>query len=107
MSNKPISFLKRKREEKRLTLKDVGEKSGVSWPYIHKIEQRDSDSTPYPTLLKIAQALDIDINVMMVNFGRLPNEFFIFRKDRPEELTEELLKTLKRFEKKYYETGED
>jgi len=100
---KNLSFLKNKRIDRRLTLKELSGKTDISPSYLCEIENDDRDSVPYDTLLKIAQALDIDIDVVMVNVGRLPASFFFARKDKPEELTQELLKALKNFERKHYE----
>lgn len=100
---KDASFLKRKRYEKMMTLHEVSEKAGISIRYVNIIENNDRDSVPYETLLRVAQALDIDIDVVMVNVGRLPASFFFARKDKPEELTQELLSALKKFERKHYE----
>jgi len=99
------SFLKLKRIQRRLTTRELGSLVGMVGSYISKIENKDKDDVPYETLLKIAQALDIDIDVVMINVGRLPNSFFFARKDKPEELTQELLKALKNFERKHYESA--
>lgn len=100
-----ISLLKNKRLDRRLTLEELSERSDISASYLSEIENGYKETCPDETLLKIAQALDIDIDAVMVNIGRLPDSFFFARKDKPEELTKALKKLLKTFEKKYYDKG--
>lgn len=100
------SLLKKKRKEKKISLRSLEKITGITNAYLSILENSDKDNVSIELLSKIAQALDIDIDVVMVNIGRLPDSFYFSRKDKPEELTKELIRLLKRFEKKYYSKGE-
>jgi len=99
------SLLKRKRIEKRISLRELEQITGITDSYLSALELGDKDNVSFELLGKISEALDIDIDVVMVNIGRLPDSFFFARKDKPEELTKALKKLLKTFEKKYYDKG--
>lgn len=100
-----VSFIKTKRILKNKTLQQLGKETGMGFSFISKAEREDFDLS-IDHMTRLAKALDIDIDILMINSGRLPDSFFFIRKDKPEELTKELIRLLKRFEKKYYSKGE-
>ena len=65
MDEKIISGnLKRLRTQKRLTLQDLAEKTGLTKGYLSKVE-RSQKAPPYSTLTKIAGALDIEVTTIL------------------------------------------
>lgn len=100
-----ISFIKTKRLLKNKTLRQLEEETGTDFSFIAKAEKEDFDLSK-SQIERLAKALDIDVDVLMINSGRLPDSFFFVRKDKPEELTKELKRLLKHFEKKHYSKGE-
>lgn len=65
MDEKIISGnLKRLRTQKKLTLQDLAEKTGLTKGYLSKVE-RSQKAPPYATLTKIAEALDIEVTTIL------------------------------------------
>jgi len=65
MDEKIISDnLKRLRTQRRLTLQDLAEKTGLTKGYLSKVE-RSKKAPPYATLTKIAKALDIEVTSIL------------------------------------------
>ena len=90
-----ISFLKLQRTLKGKTLMDMGSEAQSDHSYISRVERGDLDVSKNK-VVRYAKALDIDIDVLMVNNGYLPESFFDLRKKSPEFLTKELRKLLKK-----------
>lgn len=57
--------IKKAREAKGLTLKDVAFKVGVKEPTIQRYESGEIKNPPHQKLLKLAKALGVDINYLM------------------------------------------
>ncbi len=65
MDEKIISKnLKKLRTQKRLTLQELAEKTGLTKGYLSKVE-RSQKAPPYSTLTKIAAALDIEVTTIL------------------------------------------
>jgi len=65
MDEKIISSnLKQLRIQKKLTLQDLAEKTGLTKGYLSKVE-RSQKAPPYSTLTKIAGALDIEVTTIL------------------------------------------
>ena len=99
-----ISFIRVKRLLKNKKLMELGKETGTDFSFLSKAENGDFDLSK-SQVERLAKALDIEVDVLMVNSGYLPDSFFFARKDKPEELTKALKKLLKTFEKKYYDKG--
>ncbi|MCP4718243.1 MAG: helix-turn-helix domain-containing protein [Desulfobacteraceae bacterium] len=65
MDEKIISEnLKKLRTQKKLTLQELAEKTGLTKGYLSKVE-RSQKAPPYSTLTKIASALDIEVTSIL------------------------------------------
>jgi transcriptional regulator with XRE-family HTH domain len=65
MDEKVISEnLKQLRTQRKLTLQDLAEKTGLTKGYLSKVE-RSQKAPPYSTLTKIAGALDIEVTTIL------------------------------------------
>ncbi len=71
MDEKVISDnLKKLRIQRKLTLQNLAEKTGLTKVYLSKVE-RSKKAPPYSTLTKIAGALDLDMMVLRTGLGFL------------------------------------
>jgi transcriptional regulator with XRE-family HTH domain len=65
-------YIKLKREEKDLSLRDLSEISGISHSYIAKIERNDKNIHPtVETLTRLAEGLNISLNLLLEQAGYL------------------------------------
>lgn len=65
VSNEFGVFLRKLREERGLTIKELAEMVNVSPSYINKLEIGLRNAPTYPILAKIAEALSVDINSIL------------------------------------------
>jgi len=63
--------IKRIRQSKKMSLERLAELSGLTKGYVSKIENSDK-APPFPTLSKIANALDTDISLLLANESEVP-----------------------------------
>lgn len=93
------SFLRIKRQQAKKTLREVAEATGSKFTWLSKVETLESHDLTKDLLKRLAIALDIDIDVLMVNNGYLPDSFYTLRKKDPETLTKAIKKTLRKLER--------
>jgi transcriptional regulator with XRE-family HTH domain len=85
-------FIRRKREEKEIGLREMAKKLGLSPTYVSKIER---DEFPPPTeerVKAIAAILGCDVDHLLARAGRLPAELSEIIRRHPTELAD-LLRT--------------
>ena len=71
------SDIKRMREEKGISLKQLGDKAGFSKSYISMIENGKLKSFPKPeTLEKLAKGLNVDYHMLMLMAGYIDQKQF-------------------------------
>lgn len=68
-----IERIKFVRQHKKITLKDLSKRSGLTEGYLSRIENSDT-APPFSTLSRIAQALGIDISYLLFPENRESNE---------------------------------
>jgi len=73
--------LREVRERKKMTMKDVAEKAGVTESLISQIE-RNKVSPAIDTLLNISEILDIDLEYLFSNFKRTKEVQLIHKNER-------------------------
>ena len=61
------------REQKGLSLSKLGEMAGVSASYINRLELNERRAPSYPIIEKLAEALDVNINTLLVAAGASPD----------------------------------
>jgi len=66
------SMLRHLREERGLSLAELGEITGVSASYINRIELGERNAPSYPIIEKLAKGLDVSISTLM-NAAGLPD----------------------------------
>lgn len=93
------SFLRTKRLEAKKTLKEVAEAVGSNFAWLSRVETTEEHVMSKELLKRLAIALDIDIDVLMVNNGYLPDSFYSLRKKDPEALTKAMKKALRKLER--------
>jgi transcriptional regulator with XRE-family HTH domain len=83
-----VKNIKKFRENKQISLNRLAELTGLTKGYLSKIEH-SSKVPPYSTLLKIAQALRIDVNLLLSYEEELPQDMriSIVRKSERKEVT--------------------
>lgn len=62
------------RKEKKFTLRQVGEQTGMDHSYIGRIERGEITSPSLDTLQKIAEVLEVDISTFFGEKGQVPDE---------------------------------
>lgn len=88
------AFIRRKREEKDLGLREMAKKIGISPTYLSKCER---DEFPPPTedrVRAIAKELECDVDDLLARAGRVPSDISDIIKRHPVELAA-LLRTTK------------
>ena len=66
MSRKFLEQIKSCREKKKMSLKDLADKSGISYIYLYKLENGEKNNPSLNTIEKISQALDIEITFLLI-----------------------------------------
>lgn len=93
------------RKEKKLSLRHVGEKTGLDHSYIGRIERGEISSPSLDTLQRIADVLQVELSTFFGEKGQLPDElkevgveWITFAKEMKErELTPEQIKIFLKF----------
>lgn len=93
------------REEKKMTLRQLGNLVDMDYSYIGKIERGKVSSPSIETLQKIADALQVDISTFFGEKGQVPDElkeigveWITFAKEmKQRELTPEQIKAFIKF----------
>lgn len=73
MAKKFGSIIKRARLEKDLSLRALAELAGIDFSYISRLE-KGSHTPSRDTVIKIAKALDIPVNELMIAAGYMPDD---------------------------------
>lgn len=69
VSNNLGSILLSLREQKGLSLSKLGDLAGVSASYINRLELNERKAPSYPIIEKLAQALEVNVNTLLVAAG--------------------------------------
>ena len=93
-----LGFLKRKRLERGLTLRELETLTGLPHTYITLVERGVKKPT-ITQLEKLAKGLKIDIHVAMVNVGYLPKYCADEMDKNPDKLEKVIRKGVKKLEK--------
>lgn len=65
-------FLRRLRNDRKLSQRDLADRVGVTFPYISKIENGREPPPNADTLLLIANVLNVDPDELLVRAGKAP-----------------------------------
>ena len=75
MSNRVGNLIRKLREERGMTQRRLAEATGANYTYLSKIENGRLDHTPSSkTLVAIADALGIDWDWLLTEYGRPPEK---------------------------------
>ncbi len=76
MSRSFGSYLRRIRRSKGLTQRDLAKRVGVNYTYLSKVENDTPgfSSLSEDTLLRMAQALEVDPDEMIARSGKIPSD---------------------------------
>lgn len=93
------------RKEKKLSLRHLGEQTGLDHSYIGRIERGEISSPSLDTIQKIADVLEVEVSTFFGEKGQVPDEmknigveWITFAKEMKErELTPEQIKTFLEF----------
>ena len=79
--------IKRIRQSKKISLEKLARLSGLTKGYLSKIEKSDK-APPFSTLIKLANALDTDVSLLMAEDSDVPENLnlCIIRKDERKEV---------------------
>jgi HTH-type transcriptional regulator, competence development regulator len=68
------SYLNSLRTARNITQRELAEIVGVDYTYISKVENEVVEPPSYNTTVKIARALGVDEDVLLLRFGRVPED---------------------------------
>jgi HTH-type transcriptional regulator, competence development regulator len=90
MTNNPKfgARIRQEREERRIGLREMAKKIGVSPTYMSKIERDEFSPPAEDKVLKIADILEIDRDILLALAGRVGSELTEIIMERPREMAE-------------------
>ena len=95
---KPIirfgAFMRQKREEKEIGLREMAKIIGVSPTYVSKVERDEFPPPAEDKVRKIAEILDIDVDELLALAGKVSSDLSEIIREKPRELAA-LLRTTK------------
>lgn len=62
-------ILKRERKNRKMSLRELNEKSNIEASYIHRLEKGNRDNPGFTTVCALAHALNLDGNEVLNSFG--------------------------------------
>ncbi len=88
------AFMRQKREEKEIGLREMAKIIGVSPTYVSKVERDEFPPPAEDKVRKIAAILDIDVDVLLALAGKVSSDLSEIIREHPRELAA-LLRTTK------------
>ncbi len=88
------AFVRQRREEKKIGLREMAKKIGVSPTYLSKVERDEFTPPTEDKVCAIAQIIECDPDELLAMAGRVPSDLAEIIKRRPVELAA-LLRTTK------------
>jgi HTH-type transcriptional regulator, competence development regulator len=79
------AFIRRKREEKEIGLREMAKMVGVSPTYLSKVERDEFTPPTEEKVTKIARILEVDLDELMALAGRVPSDLTEIIRERPRE----------------------
>jgi transcriptional regulator with XRE-family HTH domain len=80
------AFIRRKREEKEIGLREMAKMIEVSPTYLSKVERDEFTPPTEEKVTKIARILEIDLDELMALAGRVPSDLTEIIRERPREV---------------------
>lgn len=88
------AFMRQKREEKEIGLREMAKIIGVSPTYVSKVERDEFPPPAEDKVRKIAEILDIDVDELLALAGKVSSDLSEIIREKPRELAA-LLRTTK------------
>jgi len=67
-------YLKRVRKEKKVTMRELSRRSGVSHPYVSQLESGEYNNPSLLTVIKLLKSLDVSIIDYLVEYGYITKD---------------------------------